>query len=181
MLIQPEAPDHPPRPDLPPACAQIDVLHVAGHSRILIFPNRSLSPAGLRLAFGACLLALLPAVLTGIAFGAWPVLPFLGLEAAVIVGAFVSLRRHHGDYEEITLDGERVAHRRVTGPRQERNEFPRYWVRVVVEPDGRPFRPVRLWLRSHGQRIELARDAGEATRRALADVLVRDGGLGAAP
>lgn len=159
------------------AGAQLEIRHDPGGGRILVLPNRSLSVTGLWLASGACLLALLPAVLISILFAAWPVLPFLGLEAVIILAAFAWLRRHQGDYEEIALDSEHVIHRRVSGSRQERTEFQRYWVRLVEEPGGQPFRPARLWLRSHGQRVELGRDSGAPARAALAQTLTSEFGI----
>ena len=161
-------------PDDGAAAAGLEILRDAERSRIRIFPNRSLSGFGLWVAVGACLSALLPATLLCLLLGAWPMLPFLGLELLVVVGAFVSLARHQYDYEELVLDAEQIEHHRLNGRHRESQRFQRYWVRLVVEPAASRYRPDRLWLRSHGRQIEIARTAGAATRARLAHTLRRD-------
>jgi uncharacterized membrane protein len=144
---------------------------------IRVSPNRTLSRTGVLVAAGACLSALIPGTLLCLLLGAWPMFPFLGLEIAVVVGAFAWLRHHLDDREEIIVDADAVAHRRVFARYSEDQRFPRYWVRLVVEPAPTRFRPDRLWLRSHGQHVELARDAGGATRLALARILTQEFGI----
>jgi uncharacterized membrane protein len=159
------------RPDGGAPMPGLEIRRDAQCCRILIFPNRSMSGFGWWVAVGACLSALLPATLLCLLLGAWPLLPFLGLELVVIVGAFVSLARHRHDYEELVLDAERVELHRRDGRRCESQRFARYWVRLVVEPAMSRYRPDRLWLRSHGRQVELARGAGAATRERLAHTL----------
>jgi len=144
---------------------------------IRVMPNRSLSRTGVLVAAGACLSALIPGTLLCLLLGAWPMFPFLGLEIAVVVGAFAWMRRHLDDREEIVLDAEAVAHRRIFARYSVDQRFPRYWVQLVVEPAASRFRPDRLWLRSHGQAVELARDAGGATRAALVRILTQEFGI----
>lgn len=157
--------------------ARVIVQRSADGGRILIHPNRSLTRAGLLVATAACLSALMPATLLCLLLGAWPLLPFLGLEVAVAVGAFGWLTRHRLDHEEIRLDAEQVAHRRVDGRITETETFPRYWVRLVIEPGDGARRPPRLWLRSHGRRVELGRAGSAPTRALLAHTLTRDFGI----
>jgi uncharacterized membrane protein len=63
---------------------------------VLIYkPNCSMSPAGLALAFAALALVTL-AIGTGFALaGAWPVLPFAGLEVVALATAFFAYARQH--------------------------------------------------------------------------------------
>ena len=56
-----------------------------------VMPNRSLSRTGVLVAAGACLSALIPGTLLCLLLGAWPMFPFLGLEIAVVIGAFAWL------------------------------------------------------------------------------------------
>jgi len=171
------------QPDMPDPLADLDapvrlvVEQDAARARIVVHPNRSLTGFAFLVAAGACLSALLPATLLMLALGAWPLAPFLGLEIFVVIGAFVFLHRHRDDREEIVLDSEQVAITRVHGGAVESSQFPRYWVRLVVEPAVSRYRPGRLWLRSHGRRVELARDAAASTRGALARTLSRDFGI----
>lgn len=172
--------DEPPWPDDPEPDSTRHALRVErGPDRacIRVLPNRSLTRTGLLVAAAACLSALIPGTLLCLLLGAWPMFPFLGLEIGVVVGAFAWLRRHLDDREEIILDAEAVAHRRFVARAEHDQRFPRYWVRLVIEPATSPFRPGRLWLRSHGQSVELARDAGASTRLALARLLTQEFGI----
>jgi uncharacterized membrane protein len=144
---------------------------------ILVLPNRSLTRAGLFMAAGLCVTMLVPALLYAALIGAWPMLPFLGLEILVVGGAFLQLHWHHDDCEEIVIGDEQVVVRRQHGRQRESLSFPRYWVQLVMEPGDLPRRSPRLWLRSHGHREELSRDASAATRQALAWTLTHELGI----
>jgi len=144
---------------------------------ILVLPNRSLTRTGLGVVAGLCGTMLLPALLYAALIGAWPMLPFLGLELVVLAGVFLYLYRHQDDYEEIIIGSEQVGIRRRLGREQETLSFPRYWVRLVVEPGDRAQRTPRLWLRSHGQREELSRHTSAVTRQALATMLTQEFGI----
>jgi len=121
---------------------------------ILVFPNRSLTRAGLIMAAGLCAVMLL-----------------------VLGGVFVHLHRHHDDCEEIVIGSEQVEILRQRGRHRESLSFPRYWVQLVVEPGDLPRRSPRLWLRSHGHSEELSRDTSAATRQALAWTLTHEIGI----
>src|SRR6266704_1278519 len=99
-------------------------------------PNRSLGPAGRRL-----FLALIAATTLGIggaaaAVGAWPVMPFAGLEVALVFFAFHLVRLHDSDFErlEIGLDEVRVESRQAES--LTRFVAHRPWARVIVEERG---------------------------------------------
>jgi uncharacterized membrane protein len=159
------------------AAARIAVLHSGDDGWILVRPNRSLTRTGLVVATAACLSALMPATLLCALLGAWLVLPFVGLEVIVALGAFTWLARHRDDHERIVFNAEQVLHQRVDGRRRETHRFPRYWVQLVVEPGAGERRPARLWLRSHGRSIELGRDGSAPTRAVLARTLAREFGI----
>jgi uncharacterized membrane protein len=75
----------------------------AGFSLILK-RNCSISPAGLAGVFAA-LAFVVVAIGTGFAIaGAWLVLPFAGLEVALLGAAYVLYARRAADYERIVLD-----------------------------------------------------------------------------
>lgn len=76
--------------------------------RVVLKRNCSISPRGLLLVF-----ALLAALALGIAsvfaaLGAWLILPFAGLEVAVLGAAFWLTARHATDYERIERNRERL-------------------------------------------------------------------------
>ncbi|MGD9951296.1 MAG: DUF2244 domain-containing protein [Burkholderiales bacterium] len=76
--------------------------------RVILKRNCSISPRGLLLAYGM-LAALSAGIAAGFAlFGAWMILPFAGLELALLAGAFWLTARHAGDGERIELSGGRL-------------------------------------------------------------------------
>jgi uncharacterized membrane protein len=85
--------------------------------------------------------------------GAWPVVPFAGLECVGLYAACRWLGRHQDDYQRVSVDGERVVVESRDGDELRRSEFSRAWVQVVVEdrPDGRS----GTFLRSHGREVEI--------------------------
>lgn len=132
--------------------------------------NNSLSTSGRRLAFGFIL-----TVSLGIAaafawvFGAWPILPFAGIEMGVLYVAFRYMERHASDYERITFRGCRVEVEVREGAGVSRVEFNRHWAQVVCEGNGS-----RLSLRSHGREIEVGRHLRNEERRDMARELARE-------
>ena len=77
--------------------------------RLLIRPDCSLSPSGVR---AIVLIFSLVAFLIGgfmLILGAWPVLPFLGLEVAVLVVVFLMLQRRSTFYDLVEARGDHVS------------------------------------------------------------------------
>jgi len=166
--------------DEPFACdgdARLATLRSGDGGWILLRPNRSLSRNGLIFSAIACVAVFFPFAVMFLLLGAWPVLPFFGLEAAVVVSAFLWLARHHDDHEYVLLEPDRIVHVRIDGRRRESRSFPRYWARLVIEPGTGRTRTPRLWLRSHGQRTELGRDGSVMTRTALVQTLTTEFGI----
>jgi uncharacterized membrane protein len=132
--------------------------------------NNSLSSSGRLLVF-----SLILAVSLGIAIGfslvlgAWPILPFAGLEMAVLYGAFRYMDRHAFDYERVTIRGSSVGIEVHEGRRVKRLELNRYWAKVICAANGS-----RLALRSHGREIELGRHLCEEQRLEMARDLRRE-------
>jgi uncharacterized membrane protein len=132
--------------------------------------NGSLSASGRRWFFLSIL-----AVSFGIATawavnGAWYVLPFAGLEMAVLYLALMVIARHGEDHETITIDGDRVVVERTRMGRTVRHEFNRHWARVVLAGAGRKS---ALWLRSHGREVEIGEFLSDEQRKAVANDLRR--------
>jgi len=100
------------------------------------------------------------------AAGAWPVVPFAGLEILALWLAFAHLARHTDDEERIEIDATRLTVCRRHGGRAETCEFSRHWVQLRVEAgiEGR----CRVFVRAHGREAELGRSASDAQRRLLA-------------
>ncbi len=135
--------------------------------RIVIRPNRSLSPGGMVALFAWMAAA---ALIIGIGFslvGAWLVLPFAGLEMAVVAAALIWLFRHADDHELIVIGDDRVTVIRRRGGREWRDDFQRYWTKAMLERRHNWY-PSRLVLGSHGRFVVIAAEIGEEERRALA-------------
>ena len=130
--------------------------------------NNSLSSSGRLLVFGFLLV-----VSVGIAagfslvFGAWPILPFAGIEMAVLFAAFRCMERHAGDYERITIRGAQVEVEVQDGSSVMRRELNRHWARVIRAGD-------RVALRSHGREVEIGRHLTDEQRLRLAREIERE-------
>ena len=132
--------------------------------------NNSLSSIGRRFVFGFILTVSLGiAVAFSLVFGAWPIMPFAGIEMVVLYLAFRYMDRHAGDYERITIRGDSVAIEVREGSRVTRHELNRCWAQVVCEADG-----VRLALRSHGRDVEVGRHMRDEQRADMARELKRE-------
>lgn len=134
--------------------------------RVLIRPNRSLSPQGMVVLFAGMAVF---AMTLGIGFslvGTWLVLPFAGLEVAVVGAALYWLYRHADDHELIIMDNDHVTVIQYRGGRERSDVFQRYWVKVTLEHYGSWY-PSRLKLGSHGRFIAIGADIGEDERQTL--------------
>lgn len=130
-------------------------------------PNRALGPLqARRLVIAAAAVTLLIAFCFS-AFGAWPVLPFAGLEIAALWLALRHLQQHANDEERIDVSDDAVTITRFNAGHQEQHQFARYWARIRLD---RPpnSRGLRLTLRSHGRELEIGRLLTEIQKQQLA-------------
>lgn len=136
-------------------------------------PNDSLSESGRRCLFigtavVSCLIALAFAF-----FGAWPVVPFAGLELAVLWWALRKTAASIGDFERITLASGYLTVEIRRGSRLQRHEFQPYWARLqLVRPSGQ--HRSRLLIRSHGKEIEVGSLLTDEQKKSLAAELKRN-------
>lgn len=153
---------------------QVDTEGCAGESAgVFVFrsrPNHSLTRTQERLAFWS-LAALCVATAIGFAWsGYWPVLPFAALAVGLLAWAFDSLRSRAGDYEILTIDGDRVMLEWRAGARGECREMNRQWVRVVCDC-GTPGRNCHLCVSCHGRETEVGQYLSDEARLQLAATL----------
>lgn len=123
--------------------------------------NRSLSPAGRRCVLGFVAITAFAVAGIAAAYGAWPALPFAGLEILGLAWAFRVVESHDGDFERFTITGDLViveSCRRGTVARLTCN---REWARLVCEVRGRR---CRLAVRSHGREFPFGRLMSDADR-----------------
>lgn len=129
--------------------------------RIMIRPNRSLSREGMIVAFALVTAVVMTIAVVFAAMGAWLVLPFAGLEAALFGGVFYWFHRHYDDCEYVLIEDNRVRILRRRGKVETDYEFERHWLRVSLEDNDRRGRPQRVYLSSHGKRFEIAADLNQ--------------------
>ena len=131
-------------------------------------PNRSLGLGARRRVLAAIAATTLVIALGATAIGAWPVMPFAGLEVALLVLAFRMLAAHDGDFERLEIGRDEV---RLEA--REAHCFTRFvarrpWANVVVARRGE-----RCTLRlAYGARaVPVGRMLSDDGRRRLAESL----------
>ena len=138
--------------------------------RVIVRPNRTLTLRGMTVLFAGLTVVFLT---IGIGFtlaGAWPVLPFAGLELALVGAVLYRLFRHADDHDRIIVDRERVTVIRRRGRHEWRDEFQRYWTRVTLERRRGRY-PSQLKVGSHGRFVVIAADVNEKERESLSTAL----------
>lgn len=123
--------------------------------RIIAKPNCSLSSKE-RLGVVVLIASFSLMIATGFVLaGAWLVLPFAGLELLAVGFAFYYINCHAGDYESITIEGDKLAIEKHSYKKTSEIVFNRYWARVLLRdlPGG----DQALLLRSHGKEVEFGR------------------------
>jgi len=130
--------------------------------------NNSLSSSERVLAYGFIALVSLAIAVAFACLGAWLVLPFAGVEVALLAVAYQWVERHARDYERLTLEGDRLLIEIGETRQVRRYELNRWWAQVICERNGS-----RLALRSHGREIEFGRYLTDEQRRSFAGELRR--------
>lgn len=141
--------------------------------RIEIVPNCSLSPRGAFLFFASLCVATFGVAGLMTFRGFWPVLPFAGLEMALLGWALHRslARRFHS--ETITIGDDDVRIESRDRSRSVEVVFPRHWARVKLRRPHSRLHPSRLTIESHGRRCEVGSFLTEQERRGLAQRLTR--------
>lgn len=146
--------------------------HEVGGSSLVIRPNRSLPAAGILALFAA--LSVL-ALTVGVGFtmaGAWMVLPFAALEILLVGALCYWFYRHLDDCELVVIEPDRVRVVRRRGAEVTHHQFPRPWVRLVLEGDDAGM-PTRLAIGAYGRFVPLADDLAADARASAARELRR--------
>jgi uncharacterized membrane protein len=130
-------------------------------------PNHSLSVAGSRLLFVITAAVSSLIALAFSFFGAWPVVPFAGLELAFLWWALRRTELTADDFERITFESGQLTIESRRGAVVARHEFQPYWARLqYVKPPGQHIH--RLLIRSHGKEVEVGSLLTEEQKMALA-------------
>jgi uncharacterized membrane protein len=134
--------------------------------------NDSMSPRGRRVFLLSILGVSLAVALFWSVQGAWYILPFALIEMAVLLAAFKIVEWHAGDYESVSIDGDRVLVERHDRGRITRHSFDRHWAQVIVSHEG-PGGRCDLKMRSHGREVRFGEFLTDQQRLQVADELRR--------
>ena len=142
-------------------------------TRIEISPHCSLSPRGARIFLLTAAAASLSVALPLTLLGFWPVLPFAGIELALLTWALRRSMARSAHRQCITVSENSVLIEDLEPPRVSRVEFPRHWTQVRIRAGGSPLHPSRLTVESRGRQHEIGRFLNEQERLGLAQRLRR--------
>ena len=131
----------------------------------LSVPNRSLGPAARRWILVAIAAAPLALATAAWAIGAWLVMPFAGLEVAVLALAFHVVAGHDRDLERLEIGEHEVCVEARDAKRVTRFVAHRPWARVVFRERGAR---CTLGLAYAGRVVPLGRMLSDEGRRRLA-------------
>lgn len=123
--------------------------------KIIAQPNNSLSPKG---AIGLMTVLTMVALMVGLGFtlaGAWLVMPFAGLEVLAFGYAFYHVYSHASDYDSIEILENTVVVESKSPQAYTRQEFQRYWMRVMLREVGKG--KTGVFIGSHGKELEFGR------------------------
>jgi len=141
------------------------------HYSITARPNCSLTPAGSLCVVSIISLFTLVLAIGFTLIGAWPVLIFAIIELYVVYCCFNELLRHAWDYEQLTIDGDKVMVVQHEPGHDTQVELNSYWAHVVMECD-RDGSCRRLALASHGREVEFGRYMSGDERMVLGQQLM---------
>ncbi len=131
-------------------------------------PNRALGPAGRRWFLGLVAATTLGVAAGVAALGAWPVMPFAGIEVALVALAFHIVRLHDADFERVEIVGHEVRVERREASCVTRFVAHQPWARLVVRESGAH---CSLGLAYAGRTVPLGRLLSDEGRRRLAEEL----------
>jgi uncharacterized membrane protein len=134
----------------------------------LSVPNRSLGPRARRWCLAAIGGTTLVVAFGATLLGAWPVMPFAGLEVALLWLAFRIVQRHDGDFERIEIGGGQLRLESRDARSETHLVAQREWARVVMKERGRR---CTLGLAYAGKTVPLGRLLSDDGRRELAQQL----------
>ncbi len=145
-------------------------MTAAPYFDLVLTPNRSLDRRHARwvvLGLGAIM------GLTGLRMlwlGAWPVVPFLILDVALVVWAFRASYRSGRGFETVRLDADDLVVRRTSPEGRERRiRLEPLWTRATLERLA--MKQNRLWLVAHGTRVSIGRFLSPEEREAIYEVI----------
>jgi uncharacterized membrane protein len=133
---------------------------------LTLTPNRSFDPRHTRwliLAVGGIFFV---GSLRFLVLGAWPVIPFMVADVALLAWAFRANYAAARGHERLTLVDDALTVARVSAQGVERRiGFEAYWTRVEIEET--PAGDAHLWLAARGRRVRVGGFLSAPERRAV--------------
>lgn len=105
--------------------------------------------------------------------GAWPVLPFAGLEMLVLGICLYLTARRGALCEVVSIHDDVIEIQRGRSAPVQVCSFQRAWARVVMWRPRSGWLPSRLTIRSHGREVEIGAELNEDEKESLARELRR--------
>jgi uncharacterized membrane protein len=137
----------------------------------LLTPHRSLTGTGFLVVMGVIAGLSFAAGVMFLLLGAWPVMPFLGLDVALVYWAFRVNYRAAAAYEEVTVTPSELHVKKVSARGQVAEwSLNPVWVRLERETH-EEFGLLRLFLVSHGRKLAIAGFLGPAEKESFAKAL----------
>ena len=133
-------------------------------------PNSSLTPRAAAWFYGSLVGVLLGVAIGCTALGFWPVLPFAGLEAAVLVWAVRWVQRQAAAREYIRVDEASVVVEKCRADSRDNGvayAFQRPWTRVELRLGQPAHWPSQLLFSSRGRSVEVGAFLTDGERRGL--------------
>jgi uncharacterized membrane protein len=124
---------------------------------IVLFALISIPVAGIALAFTF--------------MGAWMVLPFAGLEIALVGVVLYNVMLEAEDHEHILITDSKIVVSTCSKRRETCHQLDRYWAKVSLEKVVARPGSLRLVLRSHGREIEVGAGLCDTIKMGLAEEL----------
>lgn len=139
----------------------------AVHFSTTLVPYRSLTPNGFKWLIRVAVLANLAIGLPMLAFGAWPVLGFMGLDVLLL---WLLFKRSYLDARRsetlVLTDSDLVVQRVAPDGGREQLRLDAYWLRVDWDEEAE-----RLTVTSRGNRVVIGRFLDPASRLEIAEQL----------
>jgi len=136
----------------------------------ILQPNKSLDNGQVCLAVGIIAAALLGVALYFSMKGAWMVIPFTGLEAAVLI-ATVYMQCKWSKQRQVLEIGETTVRTSTGADSDEGVSFSRGWLKIALIDAPCSWHPKKLIIGSHGRYVEIGEFLEESERERLASKL----------
>ena len=133
---------------------------------LTLTPNRSLDPRHTRWLIMAVGGVFFLGGLRFLAMGAWPIIPFMVADLALLAWGFRANYAAGRGHERVILAGDALTVARVSAQGKERRfGLAAYWTRVEIEE--MPSGDAHLWLAAQGQRVRIGGFLSAPERRAV--------------